>query len=274
MPCHLSRSFMHYSVRHGLKKLVAEARHFSWTPQRATYFIIVSQERTGSTLLSTLMSYHPRILTDMDIFYTPETWSHRRRAGRRLFTTRPIRGYKFKVTHTPLQSSVDAARTFLYEEEQSGLHIIRLQRHNILRQAISSYMCGKRNELHAWKDRGQRQSRNRVTIDVEDVLGRMRYFDRLTRFQDRALKDIPHLHISYESDLFPSDRHQATADRIFRYLGLSPHPVDTRLRKLTPNNLSKVVANVGELRHRLEGTRFASYLAQNGDPHLSDVHSP
>lgn len=256
---------MHYSIRHGFKRLYAEAAHFSPVPHRAQYFVIVSQERTGSTLLSTLLSFHPRILTDMDIFYTPETWPTTRRTGRSLFSSRPVRGFKFKGAHAPLQASVHAARTFLQTEHDAGLHVVRLQRHNLLRQTISSYMVGARNDLHAWKERGENGApkTSSVAVDVDEVFERMVYFARLSRFQDRMLDGIPHLDISYESDLLDASEHQSTADHIFAHLGLDTHPVETQLRKLTPNNLAEVVANVDELKDRLRGTPFESYAASN-----------
>jgi len=252
---------MHYSIRHGLKRLSVEASHFSLRPHRAHYFIIVSQERTGSTLLSTLLSFHPRILTDMDIFYTAGTWPATRKPGRLLLSRRPVRGFKFKGAHAPLQASVRDTRSFLRREHDAGLRIVRLRRHDVLRQAISSYMVGARHTLHAWTDRGEdRPSSSSVPVDVDEVFERMVYFARLDRFQDRMLKDIPHLSVSYESDLLDAAQHQPTADRIFAHLGLDAYPVETQLRKLTPNNLAEVVANVDELTDRLRGTPFASYL--------------
>jgi LPS sulfotransferase NodH len=253
---------MHYGLRHRLKRLYVETTHFSPIPRRAQYFVIVSQERTGSTLLSTLLSFHPALLTDMDIFYTPETWPARRRTGRRLFTTRPVRGFKFKGTHAPLQNSAHATREFLQRRCDAGLRIIRLQRHDVLRQAISSYMVGTRNELHAWKNREERTASGRasVVVDVEEIYERMLYFARLGRFQDRMLKGIPHLSLSYESELLDSDLHQSASNRVFEHLGLTSYPVETRLRKLTTDDLSGSVSNVDELAERLKGTRFASYL--------------
>lgn len=258
---------MPFSLHHGLKRLYVETTHFSPIPRRARYFIIVSQERTGSTLLSTLLSYHPHVLTDMDIFYTPDTWPTARRPERLLLSHRPVRGFKFKGTHTPLQSSLHDTRDFLQRQSDAGLRILRLQRHDVLRQAISSYMVGARNDLHAWKNREERPAsrKARVAVDVDEVYGRMVYFARLTRFQNRILEGTPYLSISYESDLRDSGQHQSTANRIFDHLGLETHPVETQLRKLTPNNLAEVVANVDELTDRLRGTPFESYVVSNAN---------
>ena len=253
---------MGYSLRHSLKRLWAELQVASPVPRRAQFFVVVSQERTGSTLLSTLLSYHPSVLMDMDVFFTPETWPSSRRSGRRVFSRRPVRGFKFKGGHAPLRDSVEDAHEFLRTQQEAGLRIIRLQRHDLLRQAISSYMVGARNELHAWNGRTDTkpQRPSQVAVDVEDVFGRMEYFDRLTRFQDKMLRDVPHLAISYEAHLLDAAHHQSTADQIFEHLGLARHPVETQLRKLTPNTLSDVVSNVDQLAARLQGTRFASFL--------------
>ena len=253
---------MHYSLRHYFKRLWAEFQYASPVPRRAQFFVVVSQERTGSTLLSTLLSYHPSVLMDMDVFFTPETWPSSRESGRLVFSRRPVRGFKFKGGHAPLRDSVEDAHDFLRTQQEAGLHIVRLQRHDLLRQAISSYMVGARNGLHAWngrKDTGK-QRPSQVAVDVDDVFERMQYFDRLTRFQDEMLTGVPHLAISYEANLLDAAHHQSTADQIFEHLGLARHPVETQLRKLTPNTLSDVVTNVNELADRLQGTPYASFL--------------
>jgi LPS sulfotransferase NodH len=253
---------MHYSLRHHLKRLWAELQYASPVPRRAQFFVVVAQERTGSTLLSTLLSYHPRVLMDMDVFFTPETWPSSRQTGRRVFSRRPVRGFKFKGGHAPLRDSARDARESLLEQQETGLRIVRLQRHDLLRQAISSYMVGARNGLHAWKRRSSNQTQrpSQIAVDVDDVFGRMEYFDRLTRFQDDMLSDVPHLALSYEENLLDAAHHQSTANQIFDHLGLARHPVETQLRKLTPNTLSDVVANVDELAERLHGTPYASFM--------------
>lgn len=253
---------MEYTARQYLSRLLSEARRFSPVLRPAAYFLLVSQERTGSTLLSNLVSFHPSILMDQHIFYTPETWPSARRPGRRLPTRSPVRGYKFKTTHTPRQSSPAAAHRFFEQQHGAGVQIIRLQRKNIFRQALSAQMVGKRNDLHAWRDKAASTSAPRPAahVDVEDLIGRMEYFERLTHFQDEALAGVPHLAVSYEEALLQQDRHQATADRIFEYLGLPSALVETRLKKLTSNDLSRIVSNLDEVEAALRDTRFGRFL--------------
>lgn len=251
---------MEYTARQFLSRLLTETRRFSPVLRPAEYFLLVSQERTGSTLLSNLVAFHPSILMDQHIFYTPETWPSARRPGRRLPTRSPVRGFKFKTTHTPRQSSPAAARRFFGQQHAAGVRIVRLQRTNLFRQALSAQMVGKRKVLHAWRDETASPRRPAVHVDVTDLIGRMEYFERLTRFQDESLAEIPHLALTYEEDLLRQDRHQATADRIFRYLGLPSTPVETRLKKLTSNDLSRIVSNLEEVETALRETGFGRFL--------------
>jgi len=259
---------MEYSTGQFLRRLLTEARHASPILRPAEYVLLVSQERTGSTLLSNLVSFHPEILMDLHIFYTPETWPSSRRPGRWLPSSRPVRGFKFKTTHTPLKSSVETARDFFRAQQAGGVHIIRLQRQNLFRQALSAQMVGKRNVLHAWRDTpaARAAARPSTTVDIPDLFGRMEYFERLTRFQDASLEDIPHLSVTYEQDLLPQNRHQDTADRIFEYLGLAPARVETQLRKLTSNDLSQIVDNLDEVTAALRDTPFARFLEPEVQP--------
>ena len=103
-------------------------------------------------------------------------------------------------------------------------------------------------------------------MNVTDLIGRMEYFERLTRFQDASLEDIPHLSVTYEQDLLPQNRHQDTADRIFEYLGLAPARVETQLRKLTSNDLSQIVDNLDEVTAALRDTPFARFLEPEVQP--------
>ena len=64
----------------------------------------------------------------------------------------------------------------------------------------------------------------------------------------------------YETDILDNTKHQETADRIFDYLGLNPHPVTTDLKRITVDRLQDMIINYEEIEKRLKGTRFEKYL--------------
>jgi len=242
-----------------LKKALQEVKSFSVVPRELHHFIVVAQERTGSTLLSDLLSLHPSILMDRHHFFTPNTWPKHRYSGL-AFTRRNVRGYKFKMADAPLQHSPEDTRSFLADRSPE-LKVVWLRRENKFRQAVSSAMADARGLLHVWKDKkGVHSGNGRVTINSEDLASRIEYFERLTRFQERALTDIQHIEVTYESDLLREGNHQDAVNRVFDYLGLDTVPVQARLKKLSSKDLSESIANYDELMTALQHTPHVQYL--------------
>lgn len=196
---------------------------------------------------------------DRHHFYTPDTWPKRRYGGL-AFTRKNVRGYKFKMADAPLQHSPDDTRSFLADRSPE-LRVIWLRRENKFRQAVSSAMADARGLLHVWKDkRGPHSGNGRVTINPEDLASRIEYFERLTRFQERALAGVQHIQVTYESDLLKEEKHQDAVNRIFGYLGLDTVPVQARLKKLSSKDLSESIANYEELMTALQHTPHVQYL--------------
>jgi LPS sulfotransferase NodH len=248
-------------IKRGLKKALREMKYFSPLPKTARYFILICQERTGSTLFSDLLSFHDDILMDRHHFYTPETWPSSYQDGHIIFSRKPVRGYKFKVTHAPRKTPVEKTKAQLNTLSQNA-SIIRLKRQNKLRQALSA--INHHTPLHQWKDDKQStQGENGApVINVDRLLESIHYYDRLTAFEDEVLKDVPHHEVIYERDLLPQDQHQATATSAFEHLGLAPARVETRLKKISKSDLRDYIGNFDEVYEAIKGTKFVQFLDQ------------
>jgi hypothetical protein len=252
------RIMAHRMKRH-LKKALREFKYFSPLPSGAKYFALLAQERTGSTLFSDLLSFHPKILMDRHHFYTTETWPDGYQSGHRIFSRKPVRGYKCKVTHTPRQSSPEEARSRLLALSDH-VSIIRLKRENKLRQALSA--INAQTPLHKWKDTGGGpEETDKAVIDVDRFIESISYYDVLTQFEDEALTSVPHYTVLYEEDLLPQDQHAQTANEAFQFLGLKPAPVETRLKKISKPNPYDDIANFDELCDAIADTPYSKYLA-------------
>ena len=75
-----------------------------------------------------------------------------------------------------------------------------------------------------------------------------------------CLKDLPHLHLSYEADLLPPERHQATADRLFEWIEVGTAPVAARNRKILPDDPRATIANYDEVAQAVEARGRARLL--------------
>jgi hypothetical protein len=71
--------------------------------------------------------------------------------------------------------------------------------------------------------------------------------------------DRSHLALHYEDDLEQPEHHQATCDRIFRFLGVPSAPVSTPFRR-RPDGLLEQISNADELLAALRSTRFEPFV--------------
>lgn len=251
-------------IRTFTKSAYKEIKNLSIFKKEAHYFLLISQERTGSTLLSDLISFHPSILMDRHYFYRPDNWPSRWQEGKKIYSRKPIRGCKFKMADDPYQSSPQEARGFL-QTTGADMSIIRLNRNNKFRQGLSSYLADLRDKIHERSDEENSPDKKfRIDPDhlIEDYI---KYFEKLTDFQDQALNGTDYCEVTYELDLKKQDRHQATANRVFRHLDLDLSPVETRFKKMTPFDLSKIISNPDEVKARLSKSPYGKYLSPNRD---------
>lgn len=248
-------------LKRSAKNALREIKYFSPLPARARYFILICQERTGSTLFSDLLSFHRDILMDRHHFYTPETWPESYQDGHIIFSRKPVRGYKFKVTNTPRQTPVEDARAQLHALSRH-ISIIRLKRQNKLRQALSA--VNHHTPLHQWKgdESATRDKNGAPNINVDRFMESIQYYDRLTAFEDDVLSDIPHHEVIYERDLLPQNQHQTTATAAFEHLELTPARVETRLKKISKSNLRDYIGNFDEVYDAIKDTKFVQFVDQ------------
>jgi hypothetical protein len=85
-------------------------------------------------------------------------------------------------------------------------------------------------------------------------------FESYRALRNEILEHFPYFGLCYEDDLLDSARHQLTVDNISEFLGVPSSPVETRLRKTTPRDLSSFVANFDEVEAFLLDTKYAKFL--------------
>ena len=140
--------------------------------------------------------------------------------------------------------------------------IIHLQRQNLFRQALSNRLANARKVWHRKEDSAPQP----IYLRPEDLLREVKFFERLALHENEALKAIPHLKVVSEQDLLDSKNHQATANRIFDYLGLSHAQVRTDLQKVSASRLDQNVTNFPELVQFFRQTPSARFLEDEARP--------
>ncbi len=77
------------------------------------------------------------------------------------------------------------------------------------------------------------------------------------------MSDIPHLPLTYEHDLFSSEGHQNTIDKVCAYLGVSSFQGKTNMKRVSAQKLSDDVSNFDEIIKFLQASSYAQHMNFN-----------
>lgn len=221
-------------------------------------FFLYGDGRVGSELLVDLLDSHPRVRCESEVLHFAVRWPMRYLEGRA--RAAGTAAYGFKLLNYQLRATVrrgDPAR-LLAELVGEGWRLIHMKRANVLRQAASALVSRHRKQWHSQK--GERPLTGKVCLDCRELLRLMEAIERDVATDDAAVAELPHLETVYERDLLDAGQHEATARRVFQYLGLPPSEVSTRWAKVTPKRLSDFIGNYDEVRSAVSATPFARFL--------------
>lgn len=226
--------------------------------------VLFAQGRTGSTLLESLLASTGQLRAHGELLDgKPRPVAHP--LPYVLGLSRWHRGHF--IFHVKVYQLLEHQRRpvdpgeFLRALHGAGWKIIWLRRENPLRHALSSLVAARRGTRHKFDDVVEDL---RFEVDLEALASRVRLRARAAEDEVRALGDLPRIELVYERDLLPADRHQATADRTFRYLGLPSAPVRTEHRRVTPLALEELIRNYREFEDCVRGLGLEGFLDAPG----------
>lgn len=270
----LDRSIALGTFLRRLRRLADRARH---GPARLGNVAMLHAGRCGSSVLADLLKQRPdfrwagELFESMPpIYYRMDARRRaRERIGNALWRWRtPYFGFDTKVLpeqHLHADLANQTVEEYVALLESLGFrHFILLGRRNHLRRAVSVAVGGKTGQ---WNTTGA-VARARVTLDPARfasygaTLPLLDYFRALDAVHARvraALQGRHVLELEYEADLQADPR--AAYARTCAWLGLPPHPVEVRLRKINDRPLADIVDNLDELRAALTGTPYEWMLA-------------
>lgn len=238
-----------------LKRVAHEARWFSQTAQERVQFILITKERSGSTVLMDILSRHPAIWVDLHDFYSPRKWEARFDKPGKVFSRKPVRGVKFKICNDYTSISQQEQTDFIHARHEHGVRLVRLHRKTYLRQALSFIMTGQTRKLHYHHDCSERIET--FALDVPKFIDAATYYRELSEREACALEGVPHCYLSYEDVLESPDGKQRGADACFQFLGLPSVPVDTSYKKPSRPQLRSLISNYAELEESLASLPWA-----------------
>lgn len=250
------------SVRKVVQFIRAYARPFMfWRSSPVRKFIIFGQGRTGSTLLVDLLNSSPEIHCDGEILIERVQFPKLFIAGRSRLSGRSTYGFKVKIYQLTDVQGIKNPRQFMVNMHKRGWKIIYLRRTNILRQALSNIVAIHRKSFHRRQTEGPFQP-ERIYVDCDDLLNRMRKRASHSRDEAGVLKDLPHVTVTYENELLKAESHQESLDRVFEYVGVPSVPVRTKLVRTTSDSLSDIIQNFEEVSRFIGHTEYAGLLSE------------
>ncbi len=178
--------FYGYKVRFAVLGLL-----FFWH-QPKVKFILFSQGRSGSTLLSDLLDSSPMIKSDGEVFGAgmpirvrfPKLYLNLRMKSFRS----PVYGCKIKIYDLEHQHGMNEEETksFLRARFAEGWKIIHLRRTNKLRQALSSLVAEATETYHVAKEDGPSE-RSKVKVNVDELPHRLHWLKKYDQHEEAAL---------------------------------------------------------------------------------------
>jgi hypothetical protein len=255
-------------------------------------FVIVSYLRSGTHLLRTALESHPAIVCQTEVFnsdnrqlpYSLETPT-KTILDNWVYTSMPdtveMAGFVLQAYHPHKLRAFPGIRSNpLWENVWSilagmdNLHVIQLQRRNLLRRHLSHVMARKTGNWHNW-DPGrvdrithlqpppQEQigagERPGLVVELDPVQLQID-FEEVEQWQGKAralLDRHPMLSITYEELYTDFDK---TCETVLQFLGFEPRILQVAVKKLETRKLSESITNYSQLKNKFTNTRWAHFF--------------
>lgn len=253
---------------------------------RDDLYMITCAARTGSSLLETSLMSHPDIMSHGEIYAPNRIGALRGRYSRysreedicRAMTKyrdanqtaflykyvydaqgRKAVGHKFKHEELMLPKFAETREAI---RRDTDIKIIHLRRHNLLERFVSWWVVRHVTgvtEIHS------EESRPEITAVEVPLRACQESFDETTARYDFARKlfaDHPSYEVVYEDLVGPEGEKVMT--EIQKFLGVTPQPLTSRLKKVVTKDMRSVIANFDELKSHFATTPYAEFFEEKG----------
>jgi hypothetical protein len=244
-----------------------------------TRAIILTSQRSGSTLLVSSLQSHPEVLCRGELLIagmgmpTPRLLEKSRHAYKtvRLFktgawlSTRTMRRF-YAIpgprTHVfkAMYNHLAPPWTLNWLLRQKDIRVIHLRRRNLLKQYVSYILMGRRRERRWLPNTTVPVAPVRIHVSPQQA---MQFFRRMQELYPRfaaRFHDHDVLPLVYEDMIDAQQIRTDVALELCDFLEVSRRPLTTPYVKINPESLRDIVTNYDELAAALRGTQFAEFL--------------
>ena len=241
--------------------------------------IILTTQRSGSTLLVSSLQSHPEILCRGELLIagmgmnTPRlleghrhaikltrfVWTgawHSTRTMRRFYEIPGARAHIFKAMYNHLSPPW----TLNWLLRRKDIRVIHLRRRNLLKQYISYLLMSRRRESQWLPNTRVPVPALRLRISPDQAL---RYFARneflYPRF-DELFAEHARMPLVYEDIIEGQQIRDDVASELCDFLAVPRRSLTTPYVKINPESLREIVTNYDELSAAMRATKYASFL--------------
>jgi LPS sulfotransferase NodH len=214
---------------------------------RPTRFVVLSQPRTGSSLLCGSIRWHPQILMQGEIlnhrYERPDLPAHsgadRLRVALSVATHAAVGCKLHACQPDPGSEHWESAWDELFADPT--IKVVHLARQDTLAQLASWKIA---EQLNRWGDQLDVRERPVIRIDPAELIWFRRWNATADRVRMSRLQRHPLLAVNYES---LRDRWESTVEMVLRFIGVEPIPLDPCATRNETRPLDQVIVNYAEL---------------------------
>lgn len=252
-----------YTVNHPKTMLDAGLHrlHSLFGQQSYRKFIVLTQGRSGSNLLLSMLNSHPNIYTKNEIFQRLNGRSAESVLAK-IYRTHPKQvqavGFKIFYRHPFDEASTQVWDLLTAIEE---LHVIHLKRRNLLRLAVSKKIA---HQTDSWVNRNGTGAtiashEKQVHFTVDELITEFTETDELQRRFGQLFDQKPMISCYYE-DLVANPN--AGMAQMTNFLALAPCAPKVSVKRQNPESLSSLLMNYHELKAAFAGTAWISFFEE------------
>ncbi len=238
-------------------------------PQKIRFFVL-SDPRTGSSLLGSLLASHPDICWgshELKAAYWDRQRSPFLRKISRIYPV-PFLAYRARQTNQPVYGlklmyhHLHSPRRIVPHLSWLGWRIISLERRDLFSRILSLFVS---RQTGIWgHKKAQHATVGPLEIPVDAFLRQMETSHRAQQEHLRMLAGLPHLHLIYEDHLADAGQWQTTCRLAFKFFGLPEVLVHSDMEKTWHQPYSELVANYDELVMATQNSPLAPFAPCQG----------
>ena len=225
-------------------------------------FVIFGQGRSGSTLLDSLLDSHSEVSSCDELLRMRSRfpWSHLEWSERKASATKKAFGFHLKPWHVTRVQELDLDE-FTDELIKRDFRFVHLKRENWFLKSLSQVKLHMYRVVHARTD--SQVPDKGLFVDPELLVFLIKEKQEQDETESIVTSKLSYRpeEVIYERDLLTPEQQQATASRIFAFLGLSDAKVSTPLRKVSPKDWRLGVSNAEEIEQAVREAGYGRFLA-------------